>query len=125
MKSIRSLFMILIGMLGFTMTATTAAPLEQKQHATFEQPEMVYLVANVVYYEYVSLDACSFKSNVYVISHRKIYEKPLAIITDVGWRFSKQSTREIPYREKLLENYNLHFKEKLFILSDCSVKDNS
>lgn len=128
MKSIRSLFMIAIGMMVFTATAHTAK-LEQKQ-----KPELVkelLLVANTVSvvneYQFVLV---STKATIFLnqsVQNFKIENDFLTfytIITDVGWKVSNQRFSQIPYTEKFLENYDRNFKnqiskDKIPIRSNC------
>ena len=116
MKQFRVLFMLLIGMIGFTAMASTPLT-EQKQKIEIVKDFQVQSIAdNVLSFELVSVDT----DTIYLQSNEahilRIVTEPfntLAIITDVGWHSSKQPFKKIPYTEKLLENYNLHFKPNL------------
>ena len=116
MKQFRALFMFLIGMISFTAMASTPLT-EQKQKIEIVKDFQVQAIAdNVLSFELVSVDpgAKFLQSNEAHIL--RIVTEPfnnLAIITDVGWHSSKQPFKKIPYTEKLLENYNLHFKPNL------------
>lgn len=116
MRPIKVLFMLLIGMIGFTAMASTPLT-EQKQKIEIVKDFQVQAIADkVLSFELVSVDADA----IYLQSNEahilRIVTEPfntLAIITDVGWHSSKQPFKKIPYTEKLLENYNLHFKPNL------------
>lgn len=111
MKSIRSLFMLVIGMMAFTATATTHVP-EQKQ-----KPELVKeftFQANAVSVENdyqvasVLMDVTAEPNDINVVQFKNLTESynHLAIVADVGWRNSKQRFTNIPYKEKLLDSNN-------------------
>jgi hypothetical protein len=116
MKQFRVLFMLLIGMIGFTAMATTPLT-EQKQKIEIVKDFQVQAIAdNVDLFECTLVDPGAF-----YLEHNKahilrIVNEPfntLAIITDVGWHSSKQTYKKIHYAEKLLENYILNIKSKL------------
>ena len=115
MKAIRSLFMIAIGMMVFTATATTAK-LEQKQKS--ELVKQVTAPTNAVVvneFQAVSIKTDVAKSNDINVVQLETVTYPvnyLAIVTDVGWRSLRQLNKNIPYTEKLLENCNLHYKQR-------------
>ena len=126
MKPIRSLILIAIGMIAFTATAHTVKP-EQKQKTELSlglYPDLTFVCVNdfqvvPVFTEptiFSSSTALSFKSGPEPIAF-------YAIVTDVGWSVSKQRFRQIHYKEKLRQDYNLHFKDKL-LFSAYSVRDN-
>ena len=107
MKSIRSLFMLVIGMMAFTATATTHVP-EQKQ-----KPELVKeftFQANAVSVENdyqvatVLTDVTAEPSDMNVVQFENVTESynHLAIVADVGWRNSKQRYCNIQYKKKVL-----------------------
>ena len=106
MKSIRSLFMIAIGMMVFTATAHTAK-LEQKQKTEFvaEVSSQAYDVC-VNDYQVASVltDVTAEQSDMNVVQFENVTESynHLAIIADVGWRNSKQRFSNIQNKEKVL-----------------------
>ena len=116
MKQLKGLFMLLIGMISFTAMAGTPLT-EQKQKIEIEKDfQVLSIVDNVLSFELVSVDpgVICLQSNEAQILRIVIQpHNTLAIITDVGWKSSKQALIETPYAEKLLENYNLHFKSNL------------
>jgi hypothetical protein len=113
MKNIRSVFILLIGMISLTAFATTSK-LDQKPTAALTTDHSVCIEAvNVDYnFEVVSVPIETAFSSEFIFSNfnQKTFIPSLAIITDVGWRTSKRCFKEIPFTEKLLENYNLNFK---------------
>lgn len=127
MRPIKVLFMLLIGMIGFTAMASTPLT-EQKQKIEIVKDFQVQAIAdNVLSFELVSVDpgANFLQSNEAHIL--RIVTEPfntLAIITDVGWHSSKQPYKKIPYTEKLLENYNLHFRNSLSANKENRIREN-
>ena len=127
MKQFRVLFMLLIGMIGFTAMASTPLT-EQKQKIEIVKDFQVHAIAdNVLSFELVSVDI----DTIYLQSNEahilRIVTEPfntLAIITDVGWHSSKQPFKKIPYTEKLLENYNLHFRNSLRANKENRIREN-
>ena len=127
MKQFRVLFMLLIGMIGFTAMASTPLT-EQKQKIEIVKDFQVQSIAdNVLSFELVSVDT----DTIYLQSNEahilRIVTEPfntLAIITDVGWHSSKQPFKKIPYTEKLLENYNLHFRNSLSANKENRIREN-
>ncbi len=117
MKQFHSLFILLIGMISFTAVSSTPLP-EQKQKTTFQTELSVpFVVADVLSFSYVSAEpftAVMPGSSTLGTPFVQKSVKPLdfAIVPDIGWRICEQRFRQIPYKEKLLENYNLHFKNK-------------
>lgn len=116
MKLIRGLFMLLIGMIGFTAMASTPLT-EQKQKIEVVKNCKVLTIGENVQMNFLVL---AYAETKYLSSNKahilRIVTEPnpnLAVITDVGWYISKQPFKKIPYTEKLLENYNLHFKPNL------------
>lgn len=112
MKNIRSVFIFLIGIISLTAFATTSK-LDQKQTTVLTTEQSVMIDAVNVDYTFdvvsVPMDA-AFSQCIFIVSNQKIVKPSLAIITDVGWQSSKRYFKEVPYTEKLLENYNLNFK---------------
>ena len=126
MRSFKTLFFLSIGMIGLTSMASTPLT-EQKQKAEAWETEKVFSIeSNVLSYEVLSgfSEAYIFQGS--EILHFKTVNETIhfyAIITDVGWRISKQPFRETFYKEKLLENYNHHFKDKI-LKPDSTIRDN-
>lgn len=116
MKQFKVLFMLLIGMIGFTAMASTPLT-EQKQKIEIVKDFQVNTIAdNVLSFQLVTADAniiylqSSEDHNLRIVIQRF---NTLAIITDVGWNSSKQLFNKILHTEKFLENYNLHFLPNL------------
>ena len=114
MKNIRSVFILLIGIISITAFATTSK-LDQKPTTVLTTDHSVCVDAVNVDYTFdvvfVTMDA-AFSQCIFIVSNQKIVKPSLAIITDVGWQSSKRYFKEVPYTEKLLENYNLNFKSQ-------------
>ncbi len=100
-------------MISLTAFATTSK-LEQKQKTEFKtepsfQIESVSVV-NDFQFAFV-LTRAHFLNNseveVFTISIN-----PVAVLKDVGWKRKKESYQSISYQDKLLENYNLNFKNQ-------------
>lgn len=104
MKSMNRFIMLIIGMMVFTATAHTAK-LEQKQKTelvkdyTITKTECVNEVFTPVF-TCVSLK----NNNVKVIVFANDPLTYFAIITDVGWRNFQRQTKNIAYKEKLLDS---------------------
>jgi hypothetical protein len=112
MKNIRSVFILLIGMISLTAFATTSKP-DQKQKTVLTADQSVSIEAvNVDYtFQVVSVPIeAAFSQCIFIESNQKTLNPSLAIITDVGWRSENLSFVHIPYKEKLITNYNLNFK---------------
>jgi hypothetical protein len=127
MKQIKFLILGVIGMMAFTVTATTTAKLEEKQKTVlnYEVLFTIEAVSVVNEFNFVAADAVQIFSG-YVLPEKKEndFKNILAIVADVGWRRSAIKYTTIHYKEKLLENYNLNFitnlrKQNLSIRSDC------
>jgi hypothetical protein len=114
MKLKTTLSIILIGMISLTAFATTSK-LEQKQKTEFKIEPSVQIeavnVANDFQVAFVSTGVTFLESTLVLVDQRNV-EPFLAIITDVGWQSKKQSYQSISYQDKLLENYNLNFKNQ-------------
>lgn len=116
MKSIRSLIMILIGMISFTALATTQ-PLEQKQKPVvtveFSQPVTAVVVQNY---------ADDFEAISYTVSPVAMDAKPIclnvpitnhfAIVTDVGWRSSTKNKNKLYFKENVLSGAEIYTMNK-------------
>ena len=129
MKQFRSLFMLVIGMMAFTATATTHVP-EQKQ-----KPELVKeftFQANTVSVENdyqvasVLMDVTAEPSDMNVVQFENVTESynHLAIVADVGWRNSKQRFSNIQNKEKVLQNYKNDLKLTK-IIKQNRIRENS
>lgn len=125
MKNIRSVFILLIGIISLTAFATTSK-LDQKPTTEFKIEQSVQIEAvNVDYYfDVVSVNMDSaFSQCIFIESNQKIVKPSLAIITDVGWQNESLPFKQIVYKDKLLENYNLHNtklqKASVTIRNDC------
>lgn len=112
MKLRHVLSIILIGMISLTATATTAK-LEQKQN-----PELVkeFTIQTKTVNVENELQAVIFQdvayfqeSNEPVLKTSNDHVTSFAIVSDVGWKSSERKFIQIPYTEKLLENYNKDF----------------
>lgn len=113
MKNIRSVFILLIGMISLTAFATTSK-LDQKQKTEFKSEHSVQIEAvNVANdFQVISVSTVAFLNNsevkVFTISINPVINS----ITDVGWQTEKQTYQLTSYYDKLLENYNLNFKNQ-------------
>lgn len=117
--------MFLIGMISFTAMASTPLT-EQKPKIEIVKDFNVQAVADNVLSDY-SFQVTAFSLQVDEAPIFRIVHKPfgtLAIITDVGWHSSKQAFKKIPYTEKLLENYNLHFRNTLSANKENRIREN-
>ena len=106
MKSIRSLFMIAIGMMVFTATAHTAK-LEQKQKTELFKgftTEINTVCVNDYQVATVLTDVTAEASDMNVVQFENVTESynHLAIVADVGCRKAKQRFSNIQYKEKVL-----------------------
>lgn len=126
MKSIRSLVLIAIGMMVFTVTATTAKP-EQKQKAELVKelslPAYEVNVVNEIKVVSVVLDAQTKSKEAQTFKKVNDPQTFYAIIKDVGWRSQKGNTTKIAYKEKYLDKYN---KEKAILIhkGNIQIRDN-
>jgi hypothetical protein len=113
MKNIRSVFILLIGMISLTAFASTSK-LDQKQKTEFKVEPSVQIeavnVANDFQVVFV-LTRTTFLNNSEVKGFT-IFINPVAILNDVGWKIEKQTYQLTSYHDKLLENYNLNFKNQ-------------
>ena len=113
MKNTRSVFILLIGMISLTAFATTSK-LDQKQKTEFNT-EQSFQIEDV----HVANDfrVISVLTEVTFLNNGKVkvftfYINPVTILKDVGWKSEKQTHQSISYHGKLLENYNLNFKNQ-------------
>lgn len=128
MKPIRSLFLIAIGMMVFTATASTAK-LEQKK--TPELLKEFTLQKNSVSVDKEiknvltkSVDTQITKREVTTSETANYPETHNAIIKDVGWRSLKGNTINKEQKEKFLSNYNtenanLKYRESIKEKESC------
>lgn len=114
MRFLRSLFMILIGMLSFTVTAANHSNQEQKQKTVVKSDIDCPIVLNVVSNDSADLllvDLHPNAPNPILIEAGKRTVTISAIISDVGWLFQSQWLPITPYKEKLRKNYNLDIRK--------------
>lgn len=108
MKSIRSLFMIAIGMMVFTVTASTTAKLEQKQKVEsvngFEVQKDYSQVVNVFKEVQISQEVSFLETRVVRLNKVENELKSYTVSRDVGWR-SSQTINNTIQKEKLPLNY--------------------
>lgn len=124
MKNIRSVFILLIGMISLTAFATTSK-LDQKQKTEFKSEPSVQIepvnVAND--FQVISVHTGVIFLNNSEVKVFTISINPVAISNDVGWQTEKQAYQLISYHDKLLENYNLQFtslkRAAATIRNDC------
>ena len=126
MKNIRSVFILLIGMISLTAFATTSK-LDQKQKTElYFEPSVQIETVNVAtdfQVVFVNTKTSILKNSeveAFTISNVNPF---LAIISDVGWKGEKQTYQLMSYRDKLLDNYNLktknQFKSVANIRNNC------
>lgn len=113
MKNTRSVFILLIGMISLTAFATTSK-LDQKQQTEFNIETSVQIEAvNVANdFQVVSVSGATFLNNGEVKAFTFSIVPEINSIDDVGWQSEKQTYQSIVYQDKLLENYNLNFKNQ-------------
>jgi phenylpyruvate tautomerase PptA (4-oxalocrotonate tautomerase family) len=126
MKSIRSLFLIAIGMMVFTATAHTAK-LEQKQKTEFVKD--ISQVSNDVSVNEVKAVSVVIDATIEKDIKVKSFEtkEPASLYTvnkDVGWQSQKGNTTTVTLKEKFPDNYQRHVvyfidKRKQSIRSNC------
>ena len=116
MKQFRVLFIMLTLMAFMTGFGKTTADLKQNSKtevATFDFVKVVPTTLNVVSFEssvkktenYASTESTNFVT-------KKVFNPNIvAVISDVGWRNYQGRNKDIPYKEKLIDNYN--YKNKL------------
>jgi peptide methionine sulfoxide reductase MsrA len=112
MKNIRSVFILLIGIISLTAFASTSK-LDQKPTAALTTDHSVCIEAVNVDYNFqvvsVSIEA-AFSEFIFSNFNQKDVQPLLSTITDVGWQCEDVSFVHNPYKEKLIENCNLNFK---------------
>lgn len=108
MKSIRSLFMITIGMMVFTVTANTTAKLEQKQKVEtvngFDIHKDYSQVVNVFKEIQISQEVFAVEGRVLNLKKTVNELNLFTVSKDVGWRSSQTINYNI-HKEKLPLNY--------------------
>jgi len=113
MKNIRTVCILLIGMISSTAFATTSK-LDQKQKTEFKIEPSVQIeavnVANDFQVVFVLTNSTILKNSEVKVFTFSI--NPVAVLKDVGWQSEKQTYQSISYHDKLLENYNLNFKNQ-------------
>ncbi len=116
MKQFSLFFMLLVGMISFTVMANTTATPEHKQKT--EVVRQCIAVTNAV--SVVSdLQTASVYSDVKLLNVSRDFAikegyKPFAIAITNEELFSRnRQTASILYRQKLNDNFNLHFKQNL------------
>ena len=124
MRLFRSLFILLIGMISLTVTAANHSTQEQKQKTVnqkeFQNPIVIVNTSSDDFvFMYYNIPVIEHQT-IYLLKKYKFKTSTLAIITDVGLRFYCNNYKQIPYKEKLLENYNLLFKSKFNYLEYLS-----
>jgi len=124
MKNILIVLMICIGMMPFTMSASTPT-LDTKQKTTIVKPVLVYtIVENVLSNDVTGAIEYTAIQNPEVHVYSKTDNSrtnTLAIITDVGWNSPGVISYSNKYREKLNTNYLFNHA---FHLSKLGVKRN-
>jgi hypothetical protein len=113
MKNIRSVFILLIGMISITAFATTSK-LDQKQKTELKTDLSVQIesvnVANDFQVVFVMTNSAILSNSEVKVFAFSI--NPVAVLKDVGWQSKKKTYQPISYHDKLLENYNLNFKSQ-------------
>lgn len=117
MRFFKGLFMLLIGMIGFTALASTPVT-EQKQKVEIVKVFKALTIVDIVLtndYNLVTDTKYLLQEPmpVFLRNGNDQVSLSFAIITDVGWQSFKREFKEIPYTEKLLENYNINFRYRI------------
>ncbi|MBY0486167.1 MAG: hypothetical protein K2P85_03095 [Flavobacteriaceae bacterium] len=124
MRLFKSLFILLIGMISLTVTAANHSTQEQKQKTVIQKEfQSPVVVVNTLSDDFVFINdsVVSIENQThYLFKNYNESTNTLAIITDVGWQLYGKNYKQIPYKEKLLENYNLSFKSKFNYLEYLS-----
>jgi uncharacterized pyridoxamine 5'-phosphate oxidase family protein len=119
MKNIRSVFILLIGMISLTAFASTSK-LDQKQKTEFKVEPSVQIeavnVANDFQVVFVLTRASFFNNS--EVKGFAIFINPVSILNDLGWKSEKQTYQLTSYHDKLLDNYNLNFKNQFNSVSN-------
>jgi len=111
MKNIRSVFILLIGMISLTAFATTSK-LDQKPTTDFRiEPSIQIEVVNVANdFQVVSVYTGVTILNNCEVEVFKIAINPVAVLKDVGWQKEKKTCQSKAYQDKFLDNYKNQFK---------------
>lgn len=117
MRFFKGLLMLLIGMIGFTALASTPVT-EQKQKVEIVKVFKAQTIVDIVLtndYNLVTHTKYLFQEpmSVFLRNGNDQVSLSFAIITDVGWQSFKPEFKEIPYTEKLQENYNINFRYRI------------
>ncbi len=122
------LSMLLIGMISFTAMANTTAKPERKQTTEFTKEFTTQIVTpvSVETIDFIFSDEAVFTPFEFVHFKEKPSDnyKGFASFLELSWCDNRSNKKLIPYREKLLYNYDLKFKSCLQerinrIRSDC------
>lgn len=128
MRFVRSLFMLLMLVTFSTGFGSTTTDLKQDS-----KDKHVVTAFKVVAPEFVSV--VSFENSVLITENyastestnfvtKKVFNPNIiAVISDVGWRNYQGRNKDIPYKEKLIDNYN--YKNKLNkVAQEHRIRDN-
>ncbi|WP_264548029.1 hypothetical protein [Flavobacterium sp. N2820] len=128
MRFVRSLLMLLMLVTFSTGFGSTTTDLKQNS-----KDKHVVTAFKVVAPEFVSV--VSFESSVLITENyastestnfvtKKVFNPNIvAVISDVGWRNYQERNKDIPYKEKLIDNYN--YKNKLNkVVPEHRIRDN-
>lgn len=116
MRLFRSLLMLLMLVTFSTGFGKTTTDLKQNSKPEFTVSDFSKVVAddfvNVVSFELTSKEVNSlFTASILLYQKPRIFIKhPKEPVLDVGWSGSRINVKEIPYKEKLLENCNLQLR---------------
>lgn len=116
MKLTRVLFLLAIGTIACTASASTPMP-ETKQKPTFELSYQVYPnVVDVLSFQIVNYDVATifpgYETQIYVVRNSEPVQH-FAVIVDVGWQCLKRNYKHTPYTEKLHSNYLIDQEKEL------------
>jgi hypothetical protein len=100
-------------MISITAFATTSK-LEQKQKTELRTEPLVQIKSVNVENDFKAVSVFTevqFLKNI-ELEYFKISINSMAVLKDLGWQKEKQTYQLISYPDKLLENYNLNFKNQ-------------
>ncbi|KVV16138.1 hypothetical protein ACRASX_11025 [Flavobacterium sp. TMP13] len=123
MRSTTGLFMMLIGMISFTMSATTPT-LEQKQEPSFTQGIIPYEIGNVALVTDFSFHTEVFyfdQGQSYLYRSLDLKNNTFATVLDVGWCQEWRPIFSTTYKEKLQSNFSIGHKLRI---SKIGIKQN-
>jgi hypothetical protein len=116
MRFVRSLFMLLMLVTFSTGFGSTTADL--KQDSKDKNVVTAFKVVAPEFVSVVSFESSVFSTENYASTESTNFVKKqvfnpniVAVISDVGWRKNQGHNKDIPYKEKLIDNYN--YKNKL------------